>query len=71
MHAGLMEDGLAAGRHRAARLRRDNDLEARQKRRFEKTTGSGHGGPVAPNLQNPDDREHGIHAIVSAHSTGS
>lgn len=49
MHAGLMEDGLAAGRHRAARLRRDNDLEARQKRRFEKTTGSGHGGPVAPN----------------------
>jgi putative transposase len=50
MHADLMEDGIIAGRHRIARLMRDNDLKARQKRRFKKTTDSSHGGPVAPNL---------------------
>jgi|GEM_PF-3867304 transposase InsO family protein len=34
MHADLIEDGILAGRHRIARLMRDNDLKARQKRRF-------------------------------------
>jgi putative transposase len=32
---------------------RDNDLKARQKRRFKKTD-SNHGGPVAPNHLNQD-----------------
>jgi len=49
MHAGLIEHGIFAGRHRIARLMRDNDLKARQKRRFKKTAGSNHGGPVAAN----------------------
>jgi putative transposase len=38
MHADLVEDGIIAGRHRIARLMRDNNLKARQKRRFKKTT---------------------------------
>ena len=33
---------------------RDNNLKARQKRRFKKTAGSGHGGPVAPNHLDQD-----------------
>ena len=49
MHADLIEDGIIAGRHRIARPMRDNNLKARQKRRFKKTAGSGHGWPVAPN----------------------
>jgi FHA domain len=43
-----------AGRHWIARLMRDNDLKARQRRRFKKTTGSNHGGPVAPNHLDQD-----------------
>src|SRR5664279_5780155 len=38
MHADLIEDGIIAGRHRIARLMRDNNLKARQKRRFKQTT---------------------------------
>ena len=38
MHADLLEDGIIAGRYRIARLMRDNNLKARQKRRFKKTT---------------------------------
>ena len=48
MHADFMEDSIIAGRHRVARLMRDNDLKARQKRRFKQTTDSDHGEPVAP-----------------------
>ena len=54
MHADLLEDGIIAGRHRIARLMRDNDLKARQKRRFKRTTDSGHGVPVAPNHLDQD-----------------
>lgn len=54
MYAELTEDGLAAGRHRVARLMRDNGLKALQKRRYKKTTDSGHGGPVAANLLDQD-----------------
>jgi putative transposase len=50
MHAELKEGGLAAGRHRVARLMSENGLRARQKTRFKKTTDSDHGGPVAPNV---------------------
>lgn len=54
MHAELTEKGLAVGRHRAARLMRDNGLKALQKRRYKKTTDSCHGGPVAANLLDQD-----------------
>jgi transposase InsO family protein len=54
MHVELREDGLAVGRHRVARLMRDNGLKALQKRRYKKTTDSNHGGPVAVNLLDQD-----------------
>lgn len=54
MHAELREDGLDVGRHRVARLMRENGLKARQKTRFKKTTDSDHGGPVAPNILDQD-----------------
>jgi putative transposase len=54
MHVELKEEGLCVGRHRVARLMRDNGLKARQKTRFKKTTDSDHAGPVAPNLLDQD-----------------
>lgn len=54
MTVDLREDGLACGKHRVARLMRDNALKALQKRRYKKTTDSDHGGPVAPNLLDQD-----------------
>ena len=59
MHADLIEDGIIAGRHRIARLMRDNNLKARQKRRFRKTTDSDHGGPVAPDHLDQNFSRHG------------
>ena len=46
----LQEDGIGIGRNRIARLMRENDLKAHQKRRFKKTTDSKHKGRIAPNL---------------------
>ncbi len=54
MHVDLCEDGLTIGRHRTARLMRDNALKANQKRRFKKTTDSNHGGSIAANLLDQD-----------------
>jgi putative transposase len=54
MHAELKAAGLRVGRHRVARLMRQNGLKALQKRRHKKTTDSQHGGPVAPNLLEQD-----------------
>ena len=54
MHAELIEEGLTVGRHRVARLMRDNGMKALQKRRYKKTTDSTHGGPVAANLLDQD-----------------
>ncbi|MBB4105362.1 hypothetical protein GGQ66_003949 [Rhizobium borbori] len=45
MTVELQEDGIQVGRHRVARLMRDNGLKALQKRRYKKTTDSDHGGP--------------------------
>jgi hypothetical protein len=42
---------------RIARLMRDNDLKARQRSRFKKTTDSDHGWPVAPNHLDQDFAE--------------
>ena len=46
--------GEGVGRHRVARLMRENGLKARQKTRFKKTTDSNHAGPVAPNVLSQD-----------------
>jgi putative transposase len=54
MHVELCEDGVLVGRHRVARLMRDNHIKALQKRRYKKTTDSNHGGLVAPNLLDQD-----------------
>ena len=42
MHVELCEDGFVVGRHRVARLMRENGLKAHQKRRFKRTTDSQH-----------------------------
>ena len=44
----LQDTGLAGGRRRTARLRRENGLRARQPRRVKRTTDSLHAVPVAP-----------------------
>ena len=54
MHVELNEEGLAVGRHRVARIMRDNNLKARQKTRFKRTTDSDHSGPVAINVLDQD-----------------
>ncbi len=50
MHRDLVDEGHEIARHRTARLMRENQLIARQKRRFKRTTDSEHAWPVAPNL---------------------
>ncbi len=46
----LQGQGRPVGRRRTARLMRENDLVARQKRCFKRTTNSEHSWPIAPNL---------------------
>jgi transposase InsO family protein len=46
----LKEQGETTGRHRIARLMRENGITARPLKRFRKTTDSNHNLPVAPNL---------------------
>ena len=50
----LQDNGFAVGRRRTARLMRENDIKARQKRRFKRTTDSEHSWPVAPNIIDQD-----------------
>lgn len=50
----LLDNRFAAGRRRPARLTRDNDLRARQKRRFKRTTDSEHAWPIAPDVIDQD-----------------
>ena len=50
----LPDQGLSVGRRRTARLRRENGLRARQRRRFKRPTDSLHAFPVAPNLLDQD-----------------
>lgn len=49
MHRDLVDEGHQIGRHRTARLMKENKLVARQKRRFKRTTDSEHAWPIAPN----------------------
>jgi transposase InsO family protein len=46
----LKDQGETVGRHRIARLMRENGITARPLKRFRKTTDSNHDLPVAPNL---------------------
>ena len=46
----LQAQGHEVGRHRVARLMREQGLRARAKRRFQRTTDSQHGLPVAANV---------------------
>jgi len=46
----LAAEGLELGRHRVARLMREDGLRARATRRFQVTTNSRHGFPVAKNV---------------------
>ncbi|GGE03221.1 hypothetical protein GCM10011390_22600 [Aureimonas endophytica] len=50
----LRGGGLAIGRRRVARLMRQNNTKARQKRRFKRTNDSLHAFPIAPNLLDQD-----------------
>jgi len=46
----LQEEGLSTGRHRVARIMRDNGLRAKAAKKYKATTNSNHSLPVAPNL---------------------
>jgi putative transposase len=48
----LRNKGIACSKHRVARLRRENAIWARRRRRFVVTTRSRHNQPVVPNLLN-------------------
>lgn len=50
IHAALRRDGERCGKHRVARLMRQNGLSVRHKRRYRATTDSRHNLPVAENL---------------------
>jgi putative transposase len=50
VHAELRQRGIQAGRHRVARLMRQEQLQARRRRRFTRTTDSRHDHPIARNL---------------------
>ncbi len=54
VHAELKAAGEQVARKRVARLMRENNLAARTRRRFRKTTDSKHAFPIAPNVLERD-----------------
>ena len=50
----LQDEGKLAGRHRVARITRDNGWRAKAARKYKATTNSKHSLPVAPNLLEQD-----------------
>lgn len=50
VHKALVLDGERVGRHRVARLMRENGIHVTVKRRFVRTTDSKHSDPIAPNV---------------------
>ena len=55
IHAELVDQGIKCGHNRVARLMREAELRAKQKRKFKvTTTDSAHDYPVAPNLLDQD-----------------
>ncbi|MBB6262414.1 transposase InsO family protein [Paenochrobactrum gallinarii] len=54
MNVEIQKAGIDVGRHRVARLIRDNKLKALQKWRYKRTTDSNHAGLIAHNLLDQD-----------------
>ncbi len=54
VHHELVENGVEIGRHRVARLMRDNGLFPKRKQKFKKTTDSKHNKAVTSNLLDQD-----------------
>jgi transposase InsO family protein len=54
VHRDLNAAGTRVGKHRVARLMRENGLCGRRKRRYRHTTDSNHAMPVAPNMLDQD-----------------
>ncbi len=54
VHRDLVEDGVAVGRHRVARLMRQEGLRSKRRRRYRVTTHSDHHHPVAANVLERD-----------------
>jgi transposase InsO family protein len=54
LYRALRANGVDVGRHRVARLMREQNLRARRRRRFCATTDSRHTQPTAPNLLGRD-----------------
>jgi putative transposase len=54
VHHELVENGVEIGRHRVARLMRDNGLSPKRKQKFKKTTDSKHNKAVTSNLLDQD-----------------
>jgi transposase InsO family protein len=50
VHAELVEEEIAVGRNRVARLMAEEGLQGRTKRPFKKTTDSDHDEPIAANV---------------------
>jgi putative transposase len=49
IHAALVAQGTTCSKNRVARLMQEDGLQARQRRRYKRTTQSRHNWPVAPN----------------------
>ena len=54
VHRDLVDDGVAVGRHRVARLMRHEGLRSKRRRRYRVTTNSEHRHPVAANVLERD-----------------
>ena len=54
VHRDLVEDAVAVGRHRVARLMRQEGLRSKRRRRYRVTTNSDHRHPVAANVLERD-----------------
>ena len=52
LHQELRDEGISVGRHRVARLMREEGLRAKAARKFRATTDSSHGKAVCPNTLN-------------------
>jgi len=52
IHRDLIDDGIACGKNRVARIMRKAGICSRTKKKFKATTNSRHNFPVAPNLLN-------------------
>ena len=50
IHADLRDAGESCGRHRVARLMREDGIVAKKARQFRTTTDSDHSNPLAPNI---------------------